>query len=755
MGDNTQETAVKITGDSSGAVDAMKQASGAVQEGVGKMKGALSEVGESFKKLTGVFVGLAAAVAGGAFFSKAIDATNKMTGETIRLQKSLGITAEAATTLNTALGDIYTDADTYIGAFQKFAQQLRRNEDGLKDMGLATRDNAGNLRAADDVYREAIALVGQYKPGLDQTTAAQKLFGKSIDDVMKLQKLNNEVLAEAKRKNEELGLVITDQNVTAMKEYKAAMNDVGDVMAGIMKVVGDAVMPVFTELATYLASTGPYVINIFKGAMTGLLLVFRTVGAIVKSAGAVIFEFINTIMDQVGNLSDLISAVFRGDFASAAESAKRYFNRFGQAAKNVAGEIKDAFVTAKDSFSGDLDRMWGPRVAAKGAMGKGTKTMGDLKDKKEKETKDESALPGVEEKLAAAKLLYAQQNDLREMNKAQELATYQELLSAANLTEKDKVSAAKKTSEMKLGVLREARQQEIALSEEAVEAYKTQQLAVLDATRAENQFKVNMGAMTAQEMLQQDTLLEKQRYELTRAAVEQRLEILSKDPTKNVVALQKLNDELAAVEQEHATKSRALIMASQLEQRKDWQGLFDSIGSAFGNVVTGLVNRTMTLGQAVKSLFAGLLQSVASYLGQMVAKKVAAYAAEKAMQMGSVAGNAAVAGSGAAAAVAPTPFAGPALALAALAAVFAAVIGMQSSIPSARNGFDIPSGLNPLTQLHEREMVLPQEQADQVRNMTGGNGGEKIIINTAGGDFIHKDQLGMLLKKMNRSFEFK
>ena len=58
-----------------------------------------------------------------------------------------------------------------------------------------------------------------------------------------------------------------------------------------------------------------------------------------------------------------------------------------------------------------------------------------------------------------------------------------------------------------------------------------------------------------------------------------------------------------------------------------------------------------------------------------------------------------------------------------------------------------------LTQLHEKEMVLPEEQADAVRKMTGG-GNEKIVIQTTGGQFVHKDQLATLLKKLNRNFEF-
>jgi len=58
------------------------------------------------------------------------------------------------------------------------------------------------------------------------------------------------------------------------------------------------------------------------------------------------------------------------------------------------------------------------------------------------------------------------------------------------------------------------------------------------------------------------------------------------------------------------------------------------------------------------------------------------------------------------------------------------------SILSASGGFDIPAGVNPITQLHQREMVLPAKQADVVRDMADGGGkrggGDTIIIHAVG-----------------------
>lgn len=57
---------------------------------------------------------------------------------------------------------------------------------------------------------------------------------------------------------------------------------------------------------------------------------------------------------------------------------------------------------------------------------------------------------------------------------------------------------------------------------------------------------------------------------------------------------------------------------------------------------------------------------------------------------------------------------------------------VSGSLMFASGGYDIPSGVNPLTQLHQKEMVLPAEHADVIRSLSGsgvrGGGGENITI---------------------------
>jgi hypothetical protein len=134
----------------------------------------------------------------------------------------------------------------------------------------------------------------------------------------------------------------------------------------------------------------------------------------------------------------------------------------------------------------------------------------------------------------------------------------------------------------------------------------------------------------------------------------------------------------------------------------------------------------MTFAQGIKSMWQGLVGAITNALSDMIsqwiAKQLAALllgkAAGSASAAGQVVANAGVAGSAAWASTSAIPIIGPALAPAAAAS---AVAGALSFLPltAAAKGFDIPAGVNPVTQLHQKEMVLPAEHAEVIRGLAG------------------------------------
>lgn len=314
------------------------------------------------------------------------------------------------------------------------------------------------------------------------------------------------------------------------------------------------------------------------------------------------------------------------------------------------------------------------------------------------------------------------------------------------------------------------------------------------------------GRISQLERLDLEIEFENRRYQIAYDALQERIALAEQDPTYSQTAIDKLKGQMAELGQGHERTQAKNEGKRESQRRKDapnvmemlqdggknvWQEAQQQMGQAF----TAMLTRTQNFRTAMNNFFKSMGQT---FIQEMVTKPLmgmmqrmvqesaiykmifstkdtletaaaAKTAATKATETTSVVtANATQAASGAAASQASIPYVGPILAIAAMAAIMAAVMGLMGGgggsqttttttrIPSAAGGWDIPAGINPLTQLHENEMVLPAEHAQTIREMAGQSGGDDstIIINSTGGDFIHKKDLAKLLKQMKRDFKF-
>lgn len=275
------EVQVRIGVEMSALKPGMEQGAQDVERAAAKMRDAVAQANESMSEsLKGVVTSIGnvsgalslmfGALAGGASFGSAIEETKKLTGEARSLSKALGITVQDASALNIALGDIYSSSESFIGASQMLSRQLRTNEGDLNAMGLKTRDANGQYRNMKDLMFDAIAVLRDYKEGTDRAMAAQTLFGRGGSEALSMLKLTSEAMADAKQKAEDLGLTVGEENVKALSDYKAAMNDLDDVISAAKKSIGDELLPHLTDLANWLSNTGPDAVNALRGQIETL-----------------------------------------------------------------------------------------------------------------------------------------------------------------------------------------------------------------------------------------------------------------------------------------------------------------------------------------------------------------------------------------------------------------------------------------------------------------------------------------------------
>jgi hypothetical protein len=392
----------------------------------------------------------------------------------------------------------------------------------------------------------------------------------------------------------------------------------------------------------------------------------------------------------------------------------------------------------------------------------------------------------LEQRKQAAQNNYAERITLAQQAHAKTVAMY-------GADSKEAAAAMGKVLEEKRKQVQQLQQ----LDDIGFQRKRDKALADVEFDRQDAEHKLAMGLTTQEQLLVQQAQFEERMHAIKLQYLQQAL--LAVDPQKDPVKKAEIDAQIEQLELQHQLRLKGIKGQIAATQAGPELNMFKTMESSFESAITGMLNRAQTLREGMsaifKSMFGVFLQEIVTKPLAMMAVRViresalykvlsgaaisnqaaASGAVEsiKAAEGTAVVGvNATEAASGAAAAVAPTPFVGPGLAIAAAAAMLAFVLGMGSKggggssttttttrIPSASRGFDIPRGLNPLTQLHEQEMVLPAHLANPLRDSLaqggpagqGGDGGT-VVIHTTGGDFIHKRDLAKLLTTMKRDY---
>jgi hypothetical protein len=327
---------------------------------------------------------------------------------------------------------------------------------------------------------------------------------------------------------------------------------------------------------------------------------------------------------------------------------------------------------------------------------------------------------------------------------------------AAYAKDSEKIKQIEEETAAKVAAIRlKAKEYADKLEMDRIKAKEKGELDDLALQEANANVMLQLGRITLAQKLDLEQKLADEKFRIQTEALDAELAILK----KGTIEFQKAMERRRDIEQQYKLKTTQIDGGKQQAKQYNFgqaqQGFENSAMGAGAGALTSMLMKEKTAAQALRELY----KSVAStFLSEMITKplmwmamrfiresalyqgmmgKIAAFfgfqktaeataattsvAAKKAEAFGIIPAEAAVAAGGAASAVASIPFVGPAMAAGAYAETMAMVMG-GLSVASAAGGFDIPAGTNPMTQLHEKEMVLPSRYADVIRGMAEGGG---------------------------------
>lgn len=706
----------------------------AMRRMVDSAKAGESGVGSALAGIAGPLGGLKtafaalSALASGAFLQSAITATVQMTENAMDLGRALGISTNEARAIQMALKDIGADAGEFEAAAKGMVKKIKENEDGMNAMGLATRDAAGNLRPMNALVADGIAVLGTYKEGTDRALASTEIFGKGISASSKLLLYNQQLVDDTTATMKELGLEVGENSVAAWKVFDDATDRAGFSVDGLKKGIGDALLPVLTTLIEVFNALMPAAIVVVKGALSGLTSAFL----FVLNGVVVLWETINamvtTVAEPIRALAEAMYKAIGGDFEGATSAMKNV-------GSNIAGAWDNAMIRMTESSRKTAEQVTAlfsqdTKAGSGGGMGKGSRTIGVKPDKAGKSGKAEggdkevSAMQTYDQVLEYAKLNYEKENTLRQFSKQQELAYWKDILATYEVGAKDKGAINLKIAKLEVETMRQSAKDQKEITQMRAEDWRAETMDYINELQSRAAFDKQQGTTTQAQYLERMAAFNAMRLQAELDFIAQKIEIAKLDPENNLVLLEQLELQKLEIRRNYKAQANAIALEQAAELAAPMNAISASITNGLGTVTTSLLTNWKNLGKSLKSVLRDIGMTI---IQETIIKpqmaKVAAFAKERLMALAGIGADSAKAASGAAASQAGIPIIGPGLALAAMAAMMLAVGGLSAKVPSAMNGFDIPAGLNPMTQLHEEEMVLPKEIANPLRNSLAGEGG--------------------------------
>lgn len=295
------------------------KANRASAEGIGVVSTAVKDLKSLLPTL-----GLAAVVAGFAALSKQALNTADQTG---KLQQKVGGTVEDISGLTLAFRTNESNQEGLQTALQKTANvigavQAQSTETiaALEGIGVNTKalSSLSTPRALEEIAKQ----LQKFPPGAERAAAAQKIFGKSSQELLvALDAVGEQGIDKFKEKAKQLGVLIDDDLAGAAARANDAL--------GIIRIQAEGLA---TQFVSGLAPAVADAMETFSTAVTGdgtngMELFGKTIGFVIRAAVALFVGFGKVIGAQIARVATFIESVVdaskalaSGDFSGALEA---------------------------------------------------------------------------------------------------------------------------------------------------------------------------------------------------------------------------------------------------------------------------------------------------------------------------------------------------------------------------------------------------------------------------------------------------
>ena len=323
---------LKITIDT-GAEEAKKELN-EVGETAEKQESKFKKFGEGLKK--GAVIGAGAVVAAGASMYKFATDTAETTDRIDKLSNKIGVSKQAFQEWDYVLGQngmnietMQVGMKTLVNQMDSAGQGTASAQEAFGALGLTWEDSTGKLKSQEEMMKEAIYALADMENGTDKSRLATELFGKAGVEMLPMLNGGSEAIAELTDRSHELGLVMSDETVTAGVVLGDTMDDVKGAFGAVVTKLGAEFMPILQVVLEWVLAHMPEIKKVIE----------------------VVFKAIKVVVDLVGKSFEFILPILTALY----EWIAPYFPVIQEIVENTFGAIGKAVEIVTDIFWGVVD----------------------------------------------------------------------------------------------------------------------------------------------------------------------------------------------------------------------------------------------------------------------------------------------------------------------------------------------------------------------------------------------------------------
>ena len=288
--------ALEDTGDEAEEAGMDMEAFGEAAEKAGEVAVAALEATVAAAVAVGAAIVGAMVEAGTALTNATID-TAHLSDELLTLSSTTGLSTDTIQELNYASELLDVSTSTVTGSMTKLLKTMSSSNGAEKfaELGIAITDVDGNLRSTEEVFWEAIDVLGTYENEAERDAMAMEIFGKSARELNPLIEAGSDAFAELAQEAHDVGYVMDNETVEAFGDLDDNMVRMTNTTQAIEQSFGQVLLPLLTDASGDLVD----LMGDFSGALAGAGGDIDQIGAIIEQFAPRAVQLVETYFPKI------------------------------------------------------------------------------------------------------------------------------------------------------------------------------------------------------------------------------------------------------------------------------------------------------------------------------------------------------------------------------------------------------------------------------------------------------------------------